>query len=177
MFNWFWDDSDFWNICDEKSSYSRYSKLRIESQLFRNHFLISLKSLADNCRPWMWSKYWLSFETLLWTSVSRWDIEKFFVNFLWQQTYFTGILKTQFFSQNICHWRATSEWVRPGQAGEARPALSWLLFQADCLLSVNCQNVTGCHHIFHQVSAVTLTGFVTVTLHDKQILNLTDCSD
>ena len=146
MFNWIWDDSDFWNICDEKSSYSRYSKLRIESRLFRNHFLISLKSLADNCRPWMWSKYWLSFETLLWTSVSKGTEKywKFLVYFLWLQTYSSQwSLKTQFFILKICHWRAVSG------CGLPRPEpLWWLLFQADCLLSVNCQNVTGCHH-FH----------------------------
>ena len=150
MFNWIWDDSDFWNICDEKSSYSRYSKLRIESQLFRNHFLISLKSLADNCRPWMWSKYWLSFETLLWTSVSRWDIEKFFVNFLWQQTYFTGILKTQFFSQNICHWRATSEWVRPGQA-DRRGEASFIMIIIPSRLFVVCK-LSECYRVSSQSS-------------------------
>ena len=42
MFNWIWDDSDFWNICDKKSSYSRYNMPHIESGLFKNHFLLSL---------------------------------------------------------------------------------------------------------------------------------------
>ena len=46
MFNWIWDDSDFWNICDKKSSYSRYNMPALSLGYSR----ITFSSLFKNSR-------------------------------------------------------------------------------------------------------------------------------